>query len=1115
MATATLVHLKVSQDGTKASMMTKYTATKFVDAATTVSFTAGTDEHTIADSAAGFGSVAVGDQIEVSGSANDDNNGFFRVNAKASSSSITVERRGDGAETNGVTESAGPAITISLVPKDTNCTNGTVALSNGSTLTVVNTSPQSENHEVYMFSGCTIFPAVLHPTVDGDVTMTASAGAAWTDGGGNLSPAFSSTAITNSTKRLDATKRFDYDNHYQCVYGIGDAPYGVGTAVDPSTNGNLTEWWAPDLETGYTDGDDIATLVGQTATKNLTPRSGGSYPWTYETDSIRGVTAVKMKDRGGGEFGEAWTGLTAFGGGVAKTIIMCIHLDDPEASFSVYRPMDSGGSGPAITANRFDGLTGVAVVAVRDDGSGSGDAWYNYAREAWAVPAGQVRLMTVNSVAGLPTLPRVGRIYEIGEYVSDANMETYVRWLLNFYDDADWAPQIHVSSTGSDSNPGTQASPLLTVAGAAKYEFVHAATSGSNPTFPTFSPHFIVPEGETVDIRLSGDNLQSRRHNGYGDADWGCIRVRRTSSSPYPTFRTLGDGSGTQGLVGTSTAGAGRVSRKFSFIGACPREPRKIPTDSPLREVGDTAFSGAYVTQEKMIEITGSATDTDPTMCEVQLFNCHSVGGGLIGAQGGRFLEQADCLFDFERVSYAHAHGSGHTNPYFVSGPYTVFASGEVAPSPGYEPINSVEAADIFSHNHYDQFSGVGVKMFSDGLTVQASSHYFQARSGGVSLDGTMIVDAPVSIFGASTTTSVQNVLIEGGDDIAGSARGWLPQVSSGNMEMGNVLMIQSTYGSGQGITVTNTDDYYSTDGTTGPADGSAFVDMNGSYRYINIDGCTFHDRLGTAVSFTDVENSSITNNVIVAAGLPINIANTDAEVTAGTHTLTGNQFDITDNTLAATTDGARTLAQYEALMDTASSNTEAAQTFVDDTRSVRAYAKTYLDDVSATPLDLALEMVRQREAGTFDATLEVDYIRDWVYDGFEATSAKGIQSVPAVSTTTPSASATGVSTSLTTVIINMDKAVSNANFTLRLTDGTTTLTYDADDISIALPDRTEITVTVDVSTLNAGAITATLAEGSVQDTTTAYRNIETSWAFTIGSAGGNRSRIRDGQRLR
>lgn len=1121
MATATLVRMRFNQSGERVALHTKYDAELLADGLTTISTTAGTDEHTVTDSGgSAFTSASVGDQLYFSGFSNDAVNGYFQVNAKASNGQITVEVRGDGAETNGATEAAGNAITISKVPEDTECVNGEITLSNGSTITITNTSPQHDDHEIHMFSTGKVFPPLCHASVEGDVTATASAGDAWTDGAGNESPALSSYSILdgNYSQRLDASARYDYDNHYICQNGIGDAPYGVGAAVDPSTDANLTEWWAPDLETGYTDGDNIATLVGQEGVKNLTPRSGGSYPWAWEESSIRGVAGVKMKDYSGQEWRSAWVGLDSLGNGSAKTIIAAVYLDDPEASFSAYSPISAGDTSRNMLRGRFDALTGVRVVAIRENGDGSATTWSNYGKEEWdTLASGQTRIMNAYKSGGLEANPRVGRIYEIGAAIADATYDTYCRYLLDFYDDADWAPQIHLSESGNDTTgDGSLASPMLSVQGASNRYFGNFMHEAADSGFPVYAPHFIVPEGEVVDVRLKGDLNTSRLNNGYSAQDWGCVRVLRSSSSPYPTFRTLGDGNGIQKLMNLSTDDG--VYRKFAFIGACPREPRKIPTDSPLREAGDTAFSGAYTSQEHMIACVGSASDVNEF--EVQLAWCTSVGGGLISsaAGAGNFNEAAGNMADFFRVGYAHAHGVGHTNPYYVSGPYTIFLGDEVTPSPGWEPINSVETDDTRSHNHYDQYGGSGSKVFFRSFSTDASSHYLQARTGGVSVESSMIVDTPIGVFVASGAAAIQNTLIEGGKDINTGPRGWGFDGTNIDAALSNVLMIPSAYtSSGFSIKVDNSDDKYASDVTAGPEDKPAFIDFLSHYRRINLNRVCCHERPGTAITLTDVANFTMTNSVIKAAGKPIDLNNTDAEVTAYNYNLTNNSFDIDDSSFAETEDGTRTKAQFEALCDTASGNVETAETYVDTTRSVRAYAQDYLDDGSATPLDLALEMIRQREAGTFDDELEIDYIRNWVFRGYETTSGRGVLAAPYLSSSTPADSATGILTSRTTVDLVFSDPVQAGTVSGSITGGGLPASLDTNDFQINAGDKTMVQLTVDLSAATSTQ-TITIDAGSFISLSTGLPNEEITITFTMQAAvvqSGNRSRERTGLRLR
>jgi hypothetical protein len=77
-----------------------------VGPAATISVTAGSGDYDVDDSGSGFGSIVVGMWVRISGFANAANNGFGKVTA-AAAGSITVSHNG-----NGVTESAGPSVTV-------------------------------------------------------------------------------------------------------------------------------------------------------------------------------------------------------------------------------------------------------------------------------------------------------------------------------------------------------------------------------------------------------------------------------------------------------------------------------------------------------------------------------------------------------------------------------------------------------------------------------------------------------------------------------------------------------------------------------------------------------------------------------------------------------------------------------------------------------------------------------------------------------------------------------------------------------------------------------------------------------------------------------------------
>jgi len=83
---------------------------------TTFSVTAGSGTYTIADSGSGFGSFAVGQWVYISGFSDAGNNGFGKITA-ASAGSITVKGNG-----NGVTDTAGDSVTITMGPQIVNGT---------------------------------------------------------------------------------------------------------------------------------------------------------------------------------------------------------------------------------------------------------------------------------------------------------------------------------------------------------------------------------------------------------------------------------------------------------------------------------------------------------------------------------------------------------------------------------------------------------------------------------------------------------------------------------------------------------------------------------------------------------------------------------------------------------------------------------------------------------------------------------------------------------------------------------------------------------------------------------------------------------------------------------
>lgn len=979
MADATLGKFRISKHGELFVARWSYPANIQINAQTTLSVTAGTNEYTITDSANGLGGISIGDQIEISGFTNADNNGFRKVTS-ASAGAVVVKIRGVGLDTNGVTESAGASVTISKVPGDVSTpTKGAVSLSNGTdtyTATVKRGGFRQDSHVVYAYMDGEIDTPILH----GDtITATVAAGGAWINGDGDQNAALSAVAVENGSLRLDAGADFDYDNISVTANGIPEAPVGTPAAVDPSTISGLIDWWAPDLETGYSDGDDIGTLVGRVTPSNtLLPTSGASYPHKYEASVVNGKAMCRLKDYTTNSWRQAWTGASVgnFVSSGDRTVLAVFRYNGNTVNGN-YRRIGTSLDGPPgrVNAHAVDLNTGVSIACWASDSSGNGYGGTNYTTSSsTGIRAAQIR---IHSTAGPFYDGFVGRIYVFNRVLTATEHASAVRWLLSFYD-AKWQPEFHVSSTGSDSNPGTLASPLLT------------AQAGANRMNDRMGAHWVVAEDDNPNISLAFNSAldYTRIGVGYSITDPSVIRVRRTSGKKHPVFFQ----DNKQNIF--TMTGSGNIdggAEHLVYYGACVREGRKIPAASPVRLGRDAAYDDSYNSPGVMISVVGASTST--IRIDTAFINCHGVGTGLVNVQGEHLPQTHAWNIELLRTSYVHCFDdTQRAQPYFCSHAGAMIIDDMAGATGGWEPLDTAadgKTADqnIFDHNFYDQYR-VGNRIWRNVMACRTSSHFIQARAGGY-LSKSISVDDPISIFAASVGGfTCEDMLIENGDSIAGSPRGWGLDVG-GNPDstLRRILLTNTGYASGFGVQINGDGDFYVNDATAGPADAGGYLPYDGTKYRVTLENITIAGRPGTPFKFLKNANIAASHLLVQAGSTAFVFTHTPTELTNATTSLTNSVVDLSAGSFASVDSVVKTKAELEAYLDVASGNTETAVTFHDNTRSVKKWAQTELGNGSATPLDWVYTVIADRATGVYDINNEVATVREWVEAGYYPTS--------------------------------------------------------------------------------------------------------------------------------
>lgn len=297
------------------------------------------------------------------------------------------------------------------------------------------------------------------------------------------------------------------------------------------------------------------------------------------------------------------------------------------------------------------------------------------------------------------------------------------------------------SSTGDDSNPGTQAEPFQTIAAG-----IDALRDGQ----PDW---LLLKKGDVWDESLGGS------------------RWKKSGTSPTEPMIVWTYGTGARPLLRTGSGGAMRVLAGQStptFVEnlvisglhfyAHTRDPSGPSFTDPNGAIGlqwlrgcrslllDDCVFQAYATGMVIEDFYGDGV-SNVTLRRCQVLDSYSTGGHAQGilAVGINGLTIEECLFD----------NNGFNN--------------QIA---GAEPT-------IFNHNIYvtNSCSNVVVRK---NIILRAASHGIQLRPGGV-LEDNLFVLNPISVLlgggtfpnpGGIIATATRNVLLEG-NDIGTGLRGW------------------------------------------------------------------------------------------------------------------------------------------------------------------------------------------------------------------------------------------------------------------------------------------------------------------------------------------------------
>lgn len=1020
--TTTVEKALITTDGEMLQMRFSYPApTIVVQDATTISFTDNNDDDTmrIQDSANGFGALAdkVGQQIAITGATNSANNFYWEIRSYTDAGDITVGIRNNTAQASmtqdrdGVTEAAGASVTISLVEIETNVTShGTITVGGDvSTVADVIAAPTRQvDHTVYV----NLTAELRTPLLWGQsATVSGTAGGVWVYGHGGQNSAFSDYEVFSTSSRMVADTEYGYDNCQFTSVGIGDAPAGITGAADPTTNANLVSLWAADLQ-GALDGSSVGSTVpleDQVGSNDITCTVGWDYVATddafdngfagwknfnHPTQNWR----LQLKPVGSPDW-DSGTGHTvimvAKCTGTANSGTGTISYDQRTVGVGA----DINGGSASFCRPSSASRRGTQVLTGRCQADGTGHTWINYSKINNSRLAGKdvgFGHMGVNYIEAV-----MGRIYYFDTALTDEEIESYTRFLLNLYE-ADWAPSFWIKSDGNDSNLGHATSALATVD-----EAIQRCAFDSRP-------HLLFEEGDDLDFSAitstiftpqssnEGGNKDQRKADSTQDPMYPCVlrTVRTSAREPVATLRM-------NPLADFTVTGSLAPLQNAFIYGLSLRVGEKIPTNSILRNGSDdpvntTGTAQPYyyrntTTSEAFYEGTLADGQSYGDQTSVQFVNCHGVGVGIQNVQEDRLTGIATST-QFINCSSSHAWGSGHTLPHFVQTMGMYYYNGLIFPSPGHEPTDSLEPADIFSRGIYDQYDGGGSHVIKNYMVVDDASSPIQFRNGGV-LIRSSIVDSP-SGWSATLLDSAFIDCIQDGSFTSSAAQdiNWgAIAANNASMRFERCLFLPEneggTVGNAECFKIINDASSQDENATVGSGPANQWAPIGSTWQTTLIKDCTVANRYAYPIRAELAENITVEGCLFQTPNYMIDVNFDDTELASAGYAFTDNVFDSTGTESFATTDsGDRTLSEFEGLITTASGNVEAGIEFQYNTRSFKSYAgKKLVGITDATSLDLALEMVRRKvEMDAYDEEYTYDYIFDWIRNGYYSTSHAG-----------------------------------------------------------------------------------------------------------------------------
>lgn len=859
---------------------------------------------------------------------------------------------------------------------------GTIAFSNGSVGTVETAAPElREGDTIVCISGSIDVPLTYREVV----TASAVAGGVISRGE-HENAAFSDAPVSNRAA-------WTSEGEIGFYAGRPEVPVGV-TAADPSEIEGLREWWAPDLEEGYSDGDPIAALTGREGVANATPRGGADDPQSFVVDAFgEGLHGTAVRATSGNYYDQAWQTGTNLVEGSSETTVIAVYFIDQVTS-GLVRLTDFGGNGASTSARdscRRLCTQRDAFVFTRRATATERTTFINYAvaqHETGVTTSGPIRVGSPGPVT-TPGSVVTGRFYEFSRALSDAEIKNAVAWLLDFYGE-EYARDVHVRESGDDTTgDGSEAAPFATIGKA----WTHLVDG--------LGEHIVLQRGETYPAFSISSSGSDKR---WGLSEYEPIVIRAAGSGEMPEI-IVSDTT----TPFTSNAGGGDLNGCLHLVvaGVQIRCPTKIPPDSPLRKESDAAFDVAAGSQNKLMVAAGSPTEA--VYLDFRIIDYALIGLGLCTIQsfGGSPapFRESDVSFEAHCGVVAHAHGSGHTNPYFVSGGVRIVIDDLCMPNPGWEPVNEVEGDNIYSHGFYDQKMGRGWKEYDRIFIPRSGSHAFQMRSGGWGRR-IMLADCSLGILVARTDTLLEDIWIEGGKSIAGAARGKMIEVSPiDRFRLRRAILRGKSYTSGvaAGVSLSPTlyvgggdrDDTWWTPGIT---DGQITLDQ------VTFWHCT-NSPIRTGVAdpgesgdkqviepLTDYLEINLRRLLVVEDTDPaINAGLTAAELAGLAGTVEGNTWATAGlSTFATLADGSKTRAEVATLLGETDSQEIAPDGFAvaGDGRTLESYASAqgFSEDAEAgyTLVDaLAFGMILDRIAGTHTAALQIENILDWLFAGY------------------------------------------------------------------------------------------------------------------------------------